>query len=367
MTPRRCFVRTSLVLAASLLAACGTGGSGEGAGPIEVGLRSIPLSSYELALEQNRERVEVWIGDVTAAANANGLAEPSTGRDLEDEVVRWVVQLGSGVEPNRSELTIPMPFEFSFPSYPMMAEEILGIDTGALERYAALYSVPFEMLVMEGDLGLSTDLDEVASGVFSFGDGEDYSVDLEARGLNSIGRPVRIASEDGSTAMSPSTAAIERWVAGGDSLAADDDYLAAAQALDAAGALGANFVEGAFDRLPFDDTDLTETMSELAVITEPFELVALGATFDDGVPGNAVVYVFADEQSGDAALAGVEAAWTSVELVTIPGSSIDDRFEFEAIERTGNVVTVRLVPADSSDTTRIYDLLARSELQFFSL
>lgn len=328
-------------------------------------MRLIPLDAYELALDSNGKSVELIIGNVAEAAAAARLADPAPGRDVEDDVIGWTFDLQRGVDNDETELTLPMPPQFLDPSFALAADENLGLDVGATERFAALTAQVFSLLVIEGDLDVTEELDDLGNGVSSFGRGDDNAIDFEnVSALDRLGRPVRIAASEGAVAMSPSTNAIENWIEGGESLADESDYLVAAQSLDASGALGAYIIESDFDQLGFSDPDLIRDLQDRVTITESFELVAIGMTNNDGIPGNAVTYVFGTEAEAAEAADGVEAAWTDAELLTMPGTAIDDLFELATITVDGRAVTVVGGPAAGRDTGALVALVFREELQF---
>lgn len=322
------------------------------------------MAAYDLAVDEGDGSVEVLIGDVSAAAEVGGLARPGAGRDLEDEVVGWTYELSRGVDDESAELTLALPLQFQDPSFALAADEDLGLDVGAMERYAAIRAAQFQMLVMAGDLSLSSALDELGGGVVTLGGGEDYEFDLEQRGIDQLGRPTRLAENDGSIALSFSTAAIEEWIAGGDSMAEADDYLAVARALDNAGALGAYFIEADFEFTDADavTSEAADRVREGFPITESFDIVGIGMTVNDGIVGNAVSYAFTNAKEAEEAMRGIEDAWTTAELLHENGLTIDALFEFQSIEQTDNVVTVQVVSADDRDTTSILNLLFRSEV-----
>lgn len=329
-------------------------------------LESIPLAAYEAALASGSSSVELELADYSAASQMAGLERPPTA-DL-DASLDWLFALSSG-QPAADGGT---GFAINAPHFPdlgaaALSDEVaaeLGFSILDLDRSAVLTSLPVEFAVVGGaGLELSPDLVDVGNGVLSAGTGADFDSDLATRTpARPLGRPLRLASIDGTVAASLSTPAVASWLAGGPTMLDVDQFAIAAEALDAAGTTGAYLIESDF--LPFDRPEDPEQQTRPAGFSAPFELVGIGSTMVDGRAANAIVYVFADDATAAATQPELDAAWRTGELVSAPGLVMSDYYEVLSVDQRGRAVLVTAVVSAETTTLRALQLMFGSEPVF---
>lgn len=365
-------VRLALAGLLALTACAGDDGDADGAGTISSGLRLIPEEALDAA--RRGSDPSVIVADVAAAADAAGLDAPAAGRDV-DDVIGWWLDLT--VPPPAGErrdlvLTIPLPQQPPLfdPIGLEAAEELVGIDPGAVESVAAVTGLPDAFLVVTGPHEPSSGLESIGGGVLSLGSGEDGEISLdgleEIRPLSRIGAPVRVGARDGAVALSSSTPAVEDWLAGERTAADDDDLAAVAAALDAAGAVGAWIQEGDFTaRGVLGAFASEEQIAELEpALEEPFDVIGMAVAVVDGEPRYLATYLFDDDAAAVASADPLAEVWTGAELLSEPGTTIGEFFGLETVDVSGRTVTVALTDRTATGINRLVGLLFRGEVVF---
>jgi hypothetical protein len=117
---------------------------------------------------------------------------------------------------------------------PVALIEAFGFALGEISTFVVLNIFVSKFMVLTG-VASQQDLPEVAPGIRSVGEGEDFAQDLENRSLvRQFGRPFRIAERDERIGISLEAAPLVAWSDGSAirTLADDDSLLAIAQLLD---------------------------------------------------------------------------------------------------------------------------------------
>ncbi len=216
---------------------------------------------------------------------------------------------------------------------------------------------PDQFAVLSGDLQLATTV-EVADGVFTFGEGEDYSPDVLSRTeARPLGRPLRVGSNDGLVVMSSSTESVSAWldpdVVRYDSI---PSLVLAAEALDRRNVLSAFLLQRDFSAEHVEDLGLESEEVLEVPISAPFDTVGLGWSVKDGVGVVTVVYVFDDEVAANEMAPIVKNVFaTFVDLGT--GQPLSEGLIVDTVETEGQAVvaSLRLVPGVDPVVSGVHD------------
>ncbi len=195
----------------------------------------------------------IEMGDIAAALELAGVTRTDS---LDGEsVVSWLMPITGGpVDGGPSPVFVPMAEELGF-SRAQVTDEFhdeLGWSLVNVDWFVAAGQPPTRFAVARGQFGDSAldGLPEVADGVVTAGEGDDYYMDLEARtAARILGDPLRLARDGDRIALSKSTPLVETWLQGGDTMADHPDLAAIAGVLDDVGVVGAVLYaeEGASD------------------------------------------------------------------------------------------------------------------------
>lgn len=206
--------RLGVVVACVLVAAgCGDdGGSGEtgfGSGEqysITGALSQIPRE-FAADLEGN---IEIYVADLLAAGEATGQSRP-TGSSDADEATEW---LGPMTGRSEAPVFVPVPIALLDGVGRSLGEykDEVGFAVTDVDATIESRALPLSMMVLAGELEPASTT-EVADGVLTVGDGGDFEIDLlNAASARNLGRPIRIASNDGLVLLSTSTDAASAWL-----------------------------------------------------------------------------------------------------------------------------------------------------------
>jgi hypothetical protein len=360
----------SIGLGALLATTACSGGNGGGAdGVIRSGLDNVPADLYE-SINDESSSFSVTIGDVTAGAELLELDAPAAGRD-EAAVSRWLFELSSS-DPELADAsgsTLMLPSSDFMRAPPTLVRDELGIDLGAITTYTAVNAPPWDFVALTGEFELDSALDDLGEGVFGYGSGDDFeSRPDEVSPLSRIGRPLRLAQNEQGTVVSSSTDAVKAFLAGGETLGDDERFVAVADALDAAGAIGAYI-----DERDFSFSGVNEDLSELVLDDEnatdeeidAFAIVAIGAVDGDGEANHVVVYHFDDDDEATGAVDVLDQRWKDSQLFAT-GESISEYVDVVSVTADGTTVTVSLDLLDGRPTMLLVDMLVRRERVFLS-
>lgn len=298
---------------------------------------------------------EVVTADLSAIEALFGLERPSSLADVDAVLDDWVLPLTFPGTPEYREL--PLWVAIQPPLLPADVrrigelDELLGwslLDVDAFVHYQP--EPPGYLVTVAGEFAddALAGLTEVAPGVVTNADGEDFTVDPSAiSGLDALGRPVRLARTDDRIAMSLGTPLAADWLdRTGPTLAEDAHIGDIAAALDDAGVLTAHLFRFDFTAGAMLVDESSPLAEDAAWITEPFEAIGIGWTVaPDGEP--TVVLAYATDGDPAELAEQVERAFVEgVSLVTAePLVSIfgDDDPE---VAVDGSVVTVTYRPGE---------------------
>jgi hypothetical protein len=382
MTPRTPFLRVltpALVTVPVLLAACGGDDAG-GGGLVSGDDYSIEAALGELPVPDDDDGLMITTADLATATELAGLERPS-GPDAE-AAMAWASAL-TGVEYDGNPpapLFVPVADVFNLQYLSRIADfdAEVGWSLVDADAYVEATSLPERFAVIAGDFDespLADDLTDLGDGVYSAGDGEDFSSDPSMiSAARPIGAPIRLAYEDGLVAASPSTPAIEAWLSGDGATLADDERLTAvAAALDDAGAVsavlvsGGSFAAGGVNVPPDAIAELDEVLP-----ADPFQAVGIGWSISDEASGEGdeatptatvtVAYRFATEAAAEASLAAFEAQQDSVSVIT--GQPLSELVTLQSAEQSGQVAVVTLGVVGERAPNVVYQMLIRRDLPF---
>ncbi len=304
-------------------------------------LGQIPLASFDRAVAESGQ-VQIDLNDYDAASALAGLDRPDAS-DIEASLA-WARDLTfmDPVDAGGTGFVINPPL---FPEVRTLEDSpevaaAFGFSFFDINRSAVLLAPPQLFAVVEGDVALASDLSDLGDGVFSAGEGDDFVSDLSGPAAGRpLGRPLRLASNDGKVVASRSTPAVEEWLAGGPSMLDEPSFAAGVEALDSAGSVSAYLANAR---------------------ASDFEVLGIGVTMVDGQAANAIAYVFADDASAAAALPSLEANWRDGELVGFE-TPVSDFFTVRSVEQRGAVVLVVATVTDDNTTRRAIELFLRQE------
>ncbi len=333
----------------------------------------------ELPVSTDTDGLMIQSGDLVAATELAGLERPSEP-DI-DAVASWIFPLtGLPREDKFAPLFVPLGQVFNYQYLRDIAEfdTALGWSLVDANAFVEQSTPPESFAVITGDFDettLNPDLIEVADGVVSYGEGEDFEPDLsEANPVDRLGRPVRLAWDGDRIAASFSTTFVQQWLAGPDETLADDAALAAvATALDQADVVAAVLtrVEAGFDQLGSGQPISSEVLAELQDVVQdqvplaPFDAVGFGWNAVDGEAAITVAYHFSSAEEAADSVASLERLYREgLSLVT--NQPISESVTIEDIAAAGDVVSVSLSLPDDSRPQVIYEMLLRRDLPFIS-
>ena len=333
----------------------------------------------ELPASTDTDGLMVQTGDLVAATELAGLERPSEP-DI-DAVAPWIFPLtGLPREDEFAPLFVPLGQVFNYQSLRDIAEfdAALGWSLVDANAFVEQSTPPESFAVITGDFDegtLNPDLTEVADGVVSYGEGEDFDNNLtDPNPVDRLGRPVRLAWDGDRIAASFSTPFVQQWLGGPDETLADDAPLAAvATALDEADVVAAvlSRVEPGFDQLGSGQPISSEVLAELQDVVQdqvplaPFDAVGFGWNAVDGEAAITVAYHFSSADEAADSVASLERLYREgLSLVT--NQPISESVTIEDIAAAGDVVSVKLSLPDDSRPQVIYDMLLRRDLPFIS-
>jgi hypothetical protein len=334
----------------------------------------------ELPVSTDTDGLVVQTGDLVAATQLAGLERPSEA-DI-DAVASWIFPLtGLPRDDEFAPLFVPLGRVFNYQNLGDIAEfeSALGWSLVDANAFVEQSTPPDSFAVITGDFDettLNPDLTEVADGVVSYGEGDDFETNLsgDRNPVDGLGRPVRLASEGNRIAASFSTTSVQQWLAGPDESLADDATLAAvATALDEADVVAAvlTHVEPGFDQLVGGQPISSEVLAHLQDEVEdqvplaPFDAVGFGWNVVDGKAAITVAYHFSSREEAADSVASLESLYREG-LSLVRREPISESITIDDIAAADDVVTVSLsVPGDSRPQV-IYDMLLQRDLPFIS-
>jgi hypothetical protein len=334
----------------------------------------------ELPASTETDALLVQTGDLVAATELAALERPSEP-DI-DAVASWILPLtGLPREDEFAPLFVPLGQVFNYQNLADIAQfdDALGWSLIDADAFVEQSTPPESFAVITGDFDettLNPDLTEVADGVVSYGEGDDFETNLsgDPNPVDRLGRPVRLARDRDRIAASFSTPFVQQWLAGADETLADDAELAAvATALDEADVVAAVLtrVESGFDQLGSSQPLSSEVVAQLQdrlqnqVPSAPFDAVGFGWNVLDGEAAITVAYHFSSAEEAADSVASLERLYREGESL-VTRQPISELVTIEDIVAAGDVVSVSLSVPDDSRPQVIYDMLLRRDVPFIS-
>ena len=321
-------------------------------------LRQIPI---EFAADFDGN-IELYVADLMAADDAMGQSRP-TGLTDADAAFDWL-------EPmiGREEGPVFVPVAPTLTNITAIGEYKDEVGFAVTEADATIESPaqPLTMTVVAGDLQHAS-ATEVAEGVFTIGQGDDFEIDLlDVTAARPLGRPLRAAPSDGLVLLSTSTDAASAWLdAASVRLDSDEAFALAAEILDRREVIGAALFRRDFSAeasLAAIVEDGTNTVR--APIATSFDTIAVGWGEDDGNAAITVVYVTVDETAAAAAAAEIEAAFSSG-ISQQTNQPIADLVIVDDVTTDGRTIVVSLhLPDDRQRPIVILEMIVSQDVPF---
>lgn len=349
---------TVLAIAAAVTtASCGaiTGDADDPRGAVTTGLEQLPLALLD-AEPTLESPVEISIVDFDALSAAHAVERPDPADT--DATIEWLVAFRIRAA---DEGPAPVPHLPGYPGNddPRAIEtwnDEFGFELGEVDIAAGYAAAPSYFTAfgpaLDDPTGSMARLDGSAE-VATVGQGEDLSLDLESRSpARPLGRPARVAADDGWVAIGLSTPIVEGW-GEGPSLLADAAIADVARALDRHEVVTATIFRNdfTFGVVPADGPPLP-----------PFTLVGIGSAVgpDDAGETLVVAYRFDDAATADDALGALELRWNAGS--TSDGDRFSDHVSVTSVEADDATVTVTATSLERADLARLW--LFRGETLF---
>ncbi len=346
------------LVAAIATAGCGAipGAGGDDGGTITAGLGRLPaaLLDDEANRDSNALLGSVEVVDLAAVSDAQGLDRPDP--DNIDETTAWLVDLIVPPQDAIDEVRVPMVTLPAAPTVkdPLAIEEWrdeFGFPLGEVTDTASFTDGPNAMTVFGSSIDDPTGSLAPLAGVddvFTVGEGDDFETALEVRSASRpLGRPWRVAADDGQVAMSPSTPAIEAW-RDGPRLDSHVELADVAAALDRHDAIAATLLlfDPDAERLPLPgDRDVAQP--DLLPIP-PFVALGIGGAVDGDNRIVIAAYRFGSAEVAEKAAEAIEQRWAD-------GTSLVFRYQF------ADVTDLQSVTTDGSTVTVVAHLTGSSD------
>ena len=330
-----------MAVALSGLVAVACGGGGDGGGGEGFGERfSVTAALAEIPRElaaDDEGRVEIYAADLLAASELVGAARP-TGSTDEQEVIDWLGAL-TGMQPAPIYVPLPPGSERAVIGLAEVRDE-LGFAMTDVDAFVSWSAPPVAATVWVGELSPNA-APEVAPGVRTFGEGDDFDVGLgELTAARPLGRPLRLAEDAGRVITTTSTEVATAWLDGERTRLLDDPRLdAVAAALDDKGVVAAAVFGNDFSAA---ELDIPEDVLDRLVLADGFDVVGLGWGNGDRGDGTIVVQDFGNPAAADRAAPAVEALWRDGESLR-NGRPLADLFTLERVEVVDSLVVTTLV------------------------
>lgn len=284
-----------------------------------------------------------------------------------EEILSWAEAVGPAESGTDISLTMP-EFVSSALADPEAMSEEFGWSVGAIDRYSEAAVRNERFTVLAGQISWTEGLPEVAPGVNTIGEGDDYAVNPASESkLRITGQPLRVGERDGLAAASLGTPPLAEWVDGSyQSFADNTDLAAAAESLDSHDVFSATLAQGSFgvETLAGEQSN-PATLAKLSeeAVDEPFSVVGTGLTATDDGLGHVIVYVFDSREDAAAAQSQLETIWTT-ETSSPRGADLSEIVDSPVFEQEGQVVAVTAPVSDSAPPQMFTRMLSNHDLAF---
>lgn len=299
-------------------------------------LGQIPAS----AAEDAGSMLQVSAADLVAAGEQAGLTLP-TDPTSSDELLAFMGPL-TGIARDGARLRLFVPYPQMFVDRaPTRLEEFrgeVGFTPGEVTSFVALESPPARFIVVDG-VSLPAGLPEVVPGVRSIGEGEDFESTLESTtAARPLGRPLRVAEQEGRVALSLGTTPVIDWLTGPTTgtLAEHPTLAALAVRLDEQAVVSSML-------LTFDGD------------ADAYRGLGLGWSADDAGARATVVFTYDSVGEAESQLGSIEAGFSGDSLVT--GQPVAEIALLESIEVRGSEVVAIVRFPDPPFPSRLWQML----------
>lgn len=286
--------------------------------------------------------LQVSVGDIEAAADQARLRPPLDPADV-DDLLEFIGPL-TGFSPDDRPMRVFVPFPARLRDGIGRVDQFIeeaGFSPGEVTSFVALESSPAEFLVLDG-VTAPSGLPEVAPGVLTFGEGNDFEIGIDGRSvLRALGRPLRVGQQGDQLALGLSTPAVVDWLDGAGPTLADNPALAAVAS-----------------RL-----DEEQVVSGFLLTREvSYRSVGLGWRADDRGPRGVIVLSYDSEATANAAFDDVSASMVGESVIT--GLPMTDLVIVEQIEVRGAEIVATVEFAPEREPIVIFNLLVRGDGPF---
>lgn len=331
--------------------------------PFVEGFSAAAVFSALPGLEQTQQFADNADGPIGIAAADLDAVDAATGLDRStlaaEEWLNTIYGFGSVPDDPRGLALFP-------PSFPPQGSgdvgeqdrrDELGFGLTDVDLYATMSSIPTQNYfgVYRGEqLALGDQFVDLGNGVRSLGAGEDMFRSREnISPLRPLGQPVRATETTGLVAVSSSTASISDWRNAGPRLIDDERLRTAAQVLDTR-----DLIDVSTNIMDFS-ASVDAVPPERVVITEPFSVLAVGTSVDDGVFTNVIAYVFDDPTAAEAMQPVIDAAWHQPSVFT--DDTPADFYTSIEVTTSGSAVVVTAPLKTTTHTSKWFEFFARPE------
>ncbi len=307
-------------------------------------------------------KIEIYVTDLLAASEAAGHPRPTGSTDV-GEASDWLTSI-TGYE--ESVVVVPIPFDMQSSLAKLLEyKEEIGFGITDVDASIEVGPAPNSFTLLAGSLEHAS-TSEVADGVFSFGEGEDFAANIEERTpARQLGRPLRVASQNNLVLLSRSTAAVSAWL---DEeiprLDSVPELASVAEALDQQGLLGAALFQSDFSAggiLEYLDPAVAEALT--IPISEPFDTIGLGWGVADGEAAITIVYGFDEGAAAKAMAPAIED--TFLHGVSLANSrSLSEMLILDQVEVQNQLVVVSLRVAPDSTPGITLSMVFSRDLPF---
>jgi len=373
-------MRTRIVVGTAILALAVTACSSGGGERLGTGEDYTVLGALAELPGRPSPGLMIQTADLTGATEVAGLERPDTAEM--PAMHEWLSPLLGNTgraNPEPGPVFVPIAELFNIQQLNNHAEfeEALGWSLVDVDSFTEMTLLPRQQLtVISGDFdddAVLAGLPEVADGVVTYGEGEDFSHNSEETSVVSrLGRPLRLAHQDGRVAASPSTNTVQLWFAGAEETLADDEPLAAvATALDEQDVLsavllsGGNFqgaqMLGQMVRSEHLLEELEDQLTDLPSVG--FGTVGIGWAVQDEQPVVVAAYHLGTESAAEEAVPQFEAMYRDGRIV-MRDQPLGDYIETLSVETSGAVLVVRTRSTDQARPTFLVDMLYSRDVPF---
>lgn len=353
--------------------------SGDGTGSDE-GTAAVDAEGFDVtALVDGVPRVALepgWaltVTDYERLGEIAGVSAP-TGDPSAEELTRWwLVVLGGIDNPETGE---PPPIAVVAPQALSTADprtrSELGFDVAEVSSSADVTAPPMAFTVLTGDFDpdAATGLVDLGDGIMTWGDGEDFLVDVQNGDplISPLGTPVRVGRRGDEIALSSSTPAVRAWLDGDETALAEPGVADFARIMDGFGPVTAGLYMTAPHSLAVEANlmggDPPEGVEPYVLEHGP-GLVGYGVDVADSTRTAVITYHF--DSAGDAAAAApVIGDWLTEGLSSRTGMAFDEFFTVSEVQAEDAVVVVHLELAPDAPPTIPHQMILSLDIVPFT-